>query len=38
MRAIGVWGLAYSVHVSGDGGVVPTTKPRRVDVAFLWEV
>ena len=27
VRAIGVWSLAFSVHVSDDGGLVPTTKP-----------
>ena len=27
VRAIGDWGFTYSVHVSGYGSVLPTTKP-----------
>ena len=38
VRANGVWGLAYSVHVGGHGSVVLTTKPGQMDPVFAWEV
>ena len=38
MRAIRVWGLTFSTHVSGYGSVVPTTKPWQMDPFFAWEV
>ena len=38
MRAVEVWSLAYSVRVSGDSIIVPTTKLRQVNLVFAWEV
>ena len=29
---------SYTVHVCGDGCVMPTTKPGQVDPVFAWEV
>ena len=37
-RAIGVRSTFYSVHVGGDGCVVPTTKSGKMDPIFACEV